>query len=145
MKNIVYLLTILFMITAAAAGCSSVGALGNTDIQLENAGETYQTKEFITFEVNLQDKDGEAVSPERVYLYMNMERMHHPMEGTMKETEPGNFVIDLPLAMEGEWYAIVTISEGEKEVEERFEVFAEGEMEPELLKGYNADEAENGD
>ncbi|UTR11188.1 FixH family protein [Evansella sp. LMS18] len=145
MKNIVYLLTILIMVTAAATGCSSANALGNTDIQLKNAGETYPTKEFITYEVILQDKDGEAVSPETVYLYMNMERMHHPMEGKMKETEPGKFAIELPLAMEGEWYAIVTISEGENEVEKQFEIFGEGEMEPELLKGYNADEAENGD
>ena len=138
MKNIVYLLTISILLTLGISACGN--QLTKMDIQLENNGETYETGDFSRYRVLLTDENGNPASAEEVSIYINMERMNHPMEGIMNETKTGTYEIDLPLAMEGEWYIIVNAYIGKEEREEKFTVYGKGEMVMEYMQGFNADE-----
>lgn len=136
-----YQLVAILLLIVILFGCSSSAAsLSDTTISLENLGETYGTGEFIPYVITVNDSNGNPFSVDEVYLYINMEGMNHPMEGTMEEKEAGRYELSLPLAMEGEWYVIVTVFAGEDEQEERFTVYAEGERVMEYMKGYNHDE-----
>ncbi|MBU9721857.1 MULTISPECIES: FixH family protein [Bacillaceae] len=139
MKKIVYFMTIWTVLIVTMVGCQNDRG---EDLQIEfmNEGNTYRTGEFITFNLGLSDQEGAPVTADQVYFYMNMERMNHPMEGTMIEVSPGNYEIELPLAMEGEWLVEITTTKENKVIEERFYVHGEGDMAMEYMTGYNADE-----
>ncbi|MBU9711445.1 FixH family protein [Evansella tamaricis] len=137
MRKIVYLMTICIV---SILGCSGEENLNDYNVLLENEGNTYQTGEFIPLKVIVEDPSGEPVSVDDIFLYMNMERMNHPMQGTMEEQDQGMYIIELPLAMGGEWYVDVLIKDGKKEREERFYIHGEGEMVMEYMMGYNKDE-----
>ncbi|WP_096189461.1 hypothetical protein [Evansella halocellulosilytica] len=138
MRNIVYFMTFAIALLPMA-GCSTSAQTELYEIIFENEGETIETGEFQTYEVKIKGHEGERQSVDSVYLYMNMERMNHPMEGTMDEIEKGYYQIDLPLAMEGEWYAEVTVTNNGEESIQRFTLFGEGDMVMDYMKGYNAD------
>ncbi|UCZ52036.1 FixH family protein [Bacillus shivajii] len=139
MYKSVNLVTFTIVVMLLISGCNVNSELDNLEINFFNEGSTYRTGEFHTYEVALLTGEEEPISVEDVYLYMNMERMNHPMEGTMVETEKGHYQLDLPLAMEGEWYAEVTVKIGDEEKTERFLINGEGEMVMDFMKGYNAD------
>ncbi len=112
------------------------------DIQANLKGELdpVPTGEFYKYTVELTDQAGKAVDVDKVYIFMNMEGMHHPTEGTMHAVDKGVYELELPLAMAGEWYAEVTLSLGDEErTLDRFTVQAEGKKFMMYMKGYNAD------
>lgn len=127
---------------AASDSTSKEVAISLADIQADLKGELdpIPTGEFYTYTVKLQDPSGNPVDADKVYLFMNMEGMHHPTEGTMHVVEKGVYQLELPLAMAGEWYAEVTLSQGNEErTLDRFTVQAEGKKFMMYMKGYNAD------
>ncbi len=132
-------MTISSIFIVLIVACQSPSALEETEIKFMNENEIHKTGVFHTYEVALIDKEGENISADQVFLYMNMERMNHPMTGTMEEKDKGKFALDLPLAMEGEWYAEVTVEIDGQEKTERFVLFAEGEMSEDYIRGYDAD------
>ncbi|MFA9555887.1 FixH family protein [Evansella sp. AB-rgal1] len=139
MKKIVNLMTICTVLIVGIVACSN-GGIDSIQATFFNNGETYPTGEFTTYSVSLVDSSGEPVSVEKLYFYMNMEKMNHPMEGTMKEVKEGLYEIELPLAMPGEWYVNVTIFNGKEErALDSFTVYAEGDMVMEYMRGFNSD------
>jgi len=132
-------MTISSIFIVLIVACQSPSILEETIIGFSNEESVFKTGEFHTYEVTIQNQTGEMISVDRVYLYMNMERMNHPMVGTMTRVEEGVYSVDLPLAMEGDWYAEVTIENDGEEKTEQFSVYAEGEMSEEYIRGYDAD------
>ena len=130
----------IFTVAMLLMGCSSNQQfLENLNVTFENEGATMPT-EFQTYTVQLTDSAGDVVDVDEVYLYMNMERMNHPIEGTMHNISEGVYELELPLAMAGEWYANITVTnDGDVKLFEGFVLYAEGERQMEFMKGYNAD------
>ncbi|MGO4888520.1 FixH family protein [Anaerobacillus sp. MEB173] len=143
-----FFMTFLLLIFAISLiGCSSENnqfestILNDAEVNFLNQGELFQTGEMNTYTVEVTDSSGSPLQPDSVYIYMNMEMMNHPMEGTMHEVEAGTYQLDLPLAMAGDWYVQVTIKDGEEEkVFEDFAIQAEGEKVMEIMTGYHADQ-----
>lgn len=140
------LLVALLAIISVACGKSgdkngaSAAALKEITATFTSAQAVVPTGEFQKYTVALMDKAGQATSVDKVYVFMNMEGMHHPTEGTMHEVEKGVYTIELPLAMAGEWYAEVTLTTGSaSHTLDRFTVMAEGKKFMMYMKGYNAD------
>lgn len=131
----------LFILLLVLTACSlSAASLSDVTVTFENADETYEAGEFVPYIVTLKDDRDNYLTVDEVYLYINMEGMNHPMEGTMEEMESGVYELPLPLSMAGEWYVVVTVKQGEEEREETFTVYGEGERVMEYMKGYNHDE-----
>jgi hypothetical protein len=128
----------LLMLFIIITGCSS---REDVNVLFLEEGKTISTEGFHTYTVELTDKKGNPLAADSVFLFVNMKVMNHPMQGTMKQIEDGLYELDLPLAMAGEWLADVTvIINGEPKVFEGFELFAEGSINKEYIKGYHADE-----
>lgn len=132
---------IIILWTILLSACGQQNGLEDIQVSFEGEKEVIPTGEMTTYIVKLGDASGKPIDVEKVYLYMNMKMMNHPTEGTMKRVDTGTYQLDLPLAMAGEWYANVTISEGGQQREiEGFKQQAEGEKKIELMKGYHADQ-----
>ncbi|MGO4887368.1 hypothetical protein ACJ2A9_06410 [Anaerobacillus sp. MEB173] len=115
---------VLFMIIASVLlGCTNEQN-DSSAFSLQISPELPQAGEFELFTVTLPN-DLEA---EKVTIYLNMEGMDHPMEGTMKEENPFTYTIELPISMAGQWYAIVRVINGNEVVTERFDFEASGEL-----------------
>ncbi|PYZ93573.1 hypothetical protein CR194_10440 [Salipaludibacillus keqinensis] len=142
MSKIVNLLTITSIIILLIVACQSEPVLEKISIEFHNEGEVFETGEFQTFRVELKDKAGERLEVDDVKIHINMERMNHPMIGTMNLSEDGVYEVELPLAMAGEWYTEITLTEEGEERVERFYLQAEGEMAEEFMRGYHADTGE---
>lgn len=141
LKKFNLFMTFLIIVIVVTA-CSNTGNLSD-DVQVDfkNNGERLSTEGFQTYSVQLADGDGNPLDREKVYIYMNMKMMNHPIEGTMKNVAPGIYELDLPLAMAGDWYVHISVTEnGETVVYDDFTVIAEGEKNMEYMKGYHADE-----
>lgn len=125
------------------SGCSQgqESILNEVEVNFYADQEIVPTGEKRTYTVELKDPKGNPFDADHVYLYMNMNMMNHPTEGTMKKVRPGTYELELPLAMAGEWYAHVTLTQGgvERKVE-GFNQLAEGEKHIELMRGYHADQ-----
>lgn len=134
-------MTITIIITVLIVGCRTT-ALSDVTVALLQEGDTFTTGEFHTFEVALKDKTGEPVEADNVQIHINMERMNHPMTGTMKMDDEGIYSVVLPLAMEGEWYVDVTILLEDEETTERFHIHAQGDMADDYMRGFDADSGE---
>lgn len=141
MKNIVNFMTFSSIFIVLIVGCSAQ-ELEKVTVEFKEENQTLATGKFHTYQVNLADESGDPFSADDVSIYMNMERMNHPMQGTMQAVEEGKYTVDLPLAMEGEWYAEVTVTYDNEETTERFSLYAEGDMAEEYMKGYDADTGE---
>ncbi|MBT9282041.1 MAG: FixH family protein [Hydrogenibacillus schlegelii] len=110
-------------------------------VKLEAPTDVVETGAATPFRVRVEDERGQPVDVEKVYLFTNMEGMHHPTEGTMRHVGPGTYELRLPLAMAGEWYAEVTVTAGGKtKTFTGYTVRAEGKTVHAFMKGYNADE-----
>lgn len=132
------------LILSSLSACGNQGSPNLKDIHVEliPAQEVLPTGEFTTYTVKITDKKGKPFDPDKVYLYLNMEMMNHPTEGTMERVSEGIYELSLPLAMAGEWYAEITLSVGEETRKyEGFTVQAEGDMFMEYMKGYHHDQA----
>jgi hypothetical protein len=131
-----------FIIAMLVIGCTSSSSnFNNVEVRFLNDGQVLSTEAFNTYTVKLVNNDGDAIDAEKVYLYMNMKMMNHPIEGTMKKVDKGLFELELPLAMAGDWYANVTVTIGGETVEfNDFEIIAEGPKQMEWMKGYHADQ-----
>ena len=136
---------LLLLILSSLTACAKYDGTPNwKDLQVEliPALEIIPTGEFTTYTVQISTKKKQPFDPDQVYLYLNMEMMNHPTEGTMQQVAEGIYQLDLPLAMAGEWYAEITLSiAGQERTYEGFTVTAEGEMFMEYMKGYNHDQA----
>lgn len=139
-----FLLLLLFAsLLSACMADSSAPSLNDIEVELIPAKSMIPTGEFTTYTVRVSTKNKQPFDPDQVYLYLNMERMNHPTEGTMKRIDEGIYELDLPLAMAGEWYAEITLSVDEQtRTYEGFSVHAEGEMFMEYMKGYHHDHNE---
>lgn len=142
------LVLIMMLLFIFATACGNDDASGDTkkldptnfSVEFAGAQEVVPTGEFTKYTVTVKDSNGKTTSVDKVYLFMNMEGMHHPTEGTMKEVQTGVYELELPLAMEGEWYAEVTITVGDKEhTYGKYYQKAEGKKHMMYMKGYNAD------
>lgn len=141
-----------------AAGC---GNTEETNKEKTNADTKQEQKQAYTFDLKVNPekpvsgefntftvevKGGEK--PENVYLYINMEGMNHPIEGTMKEKGDGKYELDLPVAMGGKWYAVIRVLDKDGEVvqsEKIADAFeATGDHAMKYMKGYNADKPNGG-
>ncbi|WP_164984934.1 FixH family protein [Ammoniphilus sp. CFH 90114] len=130
---------VVLLMTACSQGQGT--KLNDIEVSFNGAQAVVPTGQKTLYTVELKDKDGKAIDVEKVYLYMNMNMMNHPTEGTMKRVNPGTYQLELPLAMAGEWYAHVTITEaGVERKVEGFTQQADGDKHMELMKGYHADE-----
>lgn len=136
--NLFMTFIIMFMLLT---GCSNdKKQSGDIVVNFLNEGDVISTEGFHTYSLQVTNQKGDALTVESVYLYMNMKRMNHPIEGTMKKVDVGYYELDLPLAMAGEWYANVTINaNGETFVFEDFTIYGEGPKQMEYMKGFNAD------
>ncbi|MBE3597144.1 MAG: FixH family protein [Hydrogenibacillus sp.] len=127
---------------ASSGGAEQAAApdVERLNVELIPAREVLSTGEAHPYRVVVTDQGGQRVDADRVYLFLNMEGMHHPTEGTMRRVGTGEYELRLPLAMPGEWYAEVTISAGGKEKTfTGYQVRAEGKAYHLFMKGYNAD------
>jgi len=117
--------------------------LEDIKVSLEAAEDPVPTGEMTLYTVELKDQKGNPTAVDRVHLYLNMDMMNHPTQGTLKEAGEGVYTVELPLGMEGEWYTIITLSKGDmkREIKE-FKVQAKGEKHMDLMTGYNADKDE---
>lgn len=130
-----------FIVLMVVTGCSSSDYSSELQVNFLQDGATISTEGFQTYSVELKDKDGKAIDVEQVYMYMNMEMMNHPIEGTMNHVGKGVYELDLPLAMSGDWYVNLSVTfNGETTVLEGFSIFGEGEKQMEWMKGYHADD-----
>lgn len=135
---------LLLLILSSLSACSDNNGslnLNELNVELIPAAEILPTGEFTTYTVQITDKNKNPFDPDRVYLYLNMEMMNHPTEGTMERVSEGVYELALPLAMAGEWYAEITLYVGDQEKKyEGFTVQAEGDKFMEYMKGYNHDQ-----
>ncbi|MBP1932072.1 FixH family protein [Ammoniphilus resinae] len=117
--------------------------LEDIKVSLEAAKNPVLTGEMTLYTVKLQDQKGNPAAVDSVHVYLNMDMMNHPTQGTMKEAGEGVYTVELPVGMEGEWYTIITLSKGDmkREIKE-FKVQAKGEKHMDLMTGYNADKDE---
>ncbi|MFN7251716.1 MAG: hypothetical protein ACK4M9_13095 [Anaerobacillus sp.] len=131
-----------FIIAMLVIGCASSSSNSkNVEVKFLNEGQVLSTESFNTYSVKLVNNKGDAIDAEKVYLYLNMKMMNHPIEGTMKRVDIGLYELELPLAMAGEWYANVTVTvEGETIEFSEFAIIAEGPKQVEWMKGYHADQ-----
>lgn len=141
-----------------AAGCG-----GNDNDNKENAKDNTKEEQKIEYNIDLKVEPEQPVSgefsnftvevkdgdkPEKVTLYLNMEGMNHPMQGTMEETGEGKYELELPVAMGGKWYAVVRLLDKDdkvihsKKFEDAFE--ATGDHAMKYMKGYDADKPNGG-
>lgn len=121
--------------------CTSTTAPNSgIEVMFLNDGQVISTEGFHTYSVQLTNKDGETIDAQEVYIYINMEMMNHPIEGTMQKGDTGLYELDLPLAMAGDWYVNVSVTiDGNKYEFSDFSIIAEGPKQMEYMKGYNAD------
>lgn len=148
-------LLLVMVLVVSLIGCNNVkeDAVGETEeappvvdlasikVTLETAAQPIETGVMTPYVVSLADEQGNPVEVDSVHFYMNMEMMNHPTQGTMQKMENGKYEVELPLAMEGEWYTIITITKGEESTEmKEFKVQATGEKFMEYMKGYDADQ-----
>jgi len=156
MKKLLLVCTIFTL--GLMAGCSSGEPVGSPSdqvgsasadapikledikVSLEAAQDPVPTGEMTLYTVKLQDQKGNPATVDSVHLYLNMDMMNHPTQGTMKEAGDGVYTLELPLGMEGEWYTIITLSKGDmkREIKE-FKIEAKGEKHMDLMTGYTAD------
>ncbi|MCR6095718.1 FixH family protein [Salipaludibacillus agaradhaerens] len=141
MLKIVNFMTITIITTVLIVGCRSTASSDVTVTFLQD-GDTFETGEFHTFEVRLTDEIEEPIEVDNLQIHINMERMNHPMTGTMTMDDEGTYSVELPLAMEGEWYVDVTALLEDEESIERFYIQAEGEMAEDYMRGFDADKGE---
>ncbi|WNF35831.1 FixH family protein [Bacillaceae bacterium IKA-2] len=122
-------------------GCSSGSELKNLTVNFSDEANTVSTEGFHIYTVQISDKSGSSIDVDKVYLYMNMKMMNHPIEGTMNRVEEGLYQLELPLSMAGEWYANLTVTfDEDTKVFEDFLFSGEGEKQMEYITGYHADE-----
>lgn len=128
-----------FTMLMLVIGCSNPKS--DIEVNFLNNNEIISTEGFHTYKVEIKNEDESGTAVEKVYLYLNMEMMNHPIEGTMEKAQTGIYSIDLPLAMSGDWYAVVTVTmNGQDHTFEDFQFEATGEKNLDFMKGYNADE-----
>lgn len=146
------------LILMLAAGCG-----GNDNDNKENAKDNTKEEQKVEYNIDLKVEPEQPVSgefsnftvevkdgdkPEKVTLYLNMEGMNHPMQGTMEETGEGKYELELPVAMGGKWYAVVRLLDKDdkvihsKKFEDAFE--ATGDHAMKYMKGYDADKPNGG-
>lgn len=131
----------LFIVLILIIGCSSGNALKNLTVNLLDEENTVSTEGFHTYSVQISDESGSAIDVDKVYFYMNMKMMNHPIEGTMNRVKEGLYQLELPLPMAGEWYANLTVTlDEDTKMFEDFLFSGEGEKQMEYIIGYHADE-----
>lgn len=153
MQKKIKILISFLIVALGLMGCNSLegeSAKDSTDLQtedlasitveLETTEQPIETGVMNPYIVLLKDQQGNPVEVDSVHFYMNMDMMNHPTQGTMQQKEAGAYTLDLPLAMKGEWYTIITLRRGEQSIEIKdFKIQAEGEKHMEYMRGYDAD------
>lgn len=130
-KGLVLLIIIGFLLV----GCHETSN-PTSIIEFQTSSELPRSGEFERFTVTITE---EELTIDKVTLYLNMEGMNHPLEGTMEKEASNLFTLDLPIAMGGTWYAIVRLYHKDDVITERFDFEAIGDIDERFIHGYHAD------